>query len=67
MIQTIAQFIAACQGLDSDRIYEIVEYEITEDLYLELMQACTCDTPEPVRCALNQIGRDHGIQSLIDY
>lgn len=68
MIKSLEAFIAACDKQDNDRIYEIFEYEIDDNTYVHIMSHCDDDeTPEPVRCALNNIGKQHGIQSLIDY
>jgi hypothetical protein len=68
MITSLEAFLAACDKQDNDRIYEIFEFEIDENVYVQVMANCDDDeTPEPVRCALNNLGSKHGIQSLVDY
>ena len=68
MITSLEAFLEACKGQDNDRIYEIFEYEIDENVYVQVMANVDDDEdPEPVRNALNVLGEKHGIQSLVDY
>lgn len=68
MITSLEAFLAACDKQNNDRIYEIFEYEIDESTYVQVMANVEDDEdPEPVRNALNVLGRKHGIQSLVDY
>jgi hypothetical protein len=68
MIKSLEAFISACDKQDNDRIYEIFESEIDENTYVHVMSHVDNDEdPEPVRNALNNLGRQHGIQSLVDY
>lgn len=68
MITTLEGFIAACENQNNNRIYEVFEYEIDENTYVQVMANLEDDDdPEPVRNALNALGRKRNIQSLIDY
>lgn len=68
MITSLEAFLKACDNQDNDRIYEIFEYEIDENTYVHVMSNLENDEdPEPVRNALNSLGRKNGIQSLVDY
>ena len=68
MIKSLEDFLKACEQQSNDRIYEIFESEIDENTYVHVMSHVDNDEdPEPVRNALNNIGRQHGIQSLVDY
>ena len=68
MITSLEAFMQACDKQNNDRIYEIFEFDIDDNTYVHIMSHCDDDeTTEPVRCALNNIGKQHGIQSLVDY
>lgn len=68
MITSLEAFLEACKNKNNNEIFDIFEYEIDDNTYVHVMANCDDDeTPEPVRCALNNLGKQHGIQSLIDY
>ena len=64
---TVADFAAACKHLDSDDIYNLFEDEISDELRDEIVSYATVQSNEPVREALNNIGRTYSVQSLADY
>ena len=66
-LQTVAQFAAVCQNLSSDGIYELFENEISEILRDRILGWSLSDSAEPVRDALNRIGRMTGVESLEKY
>lgn len=67
MITDLEQFVKACEAQSSDRIYEIFELEIDDNVYVHVMSHAEDEAMEPVRSALNRIGQLRGVQSLIDY
>jgi hypothetical protein len=68
MITSLEAFLEACKDKSNDEIYEIFELGIDDGTYIHIMAHCDNDEdPEPVRNALNIIGQEHGIQSLVDY
>ncbi len=65
-MKTIAEFAAACDKLTHEEIYELFEDDISVELRNDIYayaEMCA----EPVRNALNKIGMQYSIQSLIDY
>jgi hypothetical protein len=64
---TVADFAAACKHLDSDDIYNLFEYDIADALRDDIISYATTHSAEPVREALNNIGRTFSVQSLADY
>ena len=60
-------FAIACKKLTSDQIYEMFEDSIEKHLRNEILNLADQDTPEPVRCALNTIGKFYEVPSLINY
>jgi hypothetical protein len=64
---TVADFAVACKHLDSDAIYDLFEYEISDALRDMILSRAMPDSNEPVREALNNIGRKFSVQSLADY
>jgi hypothetical protein len=64
---TIPEFVQACATLDSDGIFELFEFKISESLRDEVLALSDPDSPEPLRSALNYLGEERSIQSLIDY
>jgi len=67
-INSIAQFAEACKQLDSNAIYELFEFELSEDMRSRIY-AIADDTEafEPVRLAMQLIGAQYDVQSLKDY
>lgn len=66
-MQTVAEFAAACKHLTSDEIYDLFECEISDALRNEIISLAFVESSEPVREALNYIGRMYNVQSLADY
>ena len=64
---TILEFVQACSSLDSDSIFELFEYTISESLRDEVFSLSDPGSPEPLRSALYRLGEEHKVQSLIDY
>ncbi len=64
---TILEFVQACATLDSDSIFELFEHAVSERLRDEVYALSSSDSPEPLREALNRLGEEHKVQSLIDY
>jgi hypothetical protein len=64
---TIPDFVQACSSMDSDAIFELFEYEISESLRGEIFALSDPDSPEPLREALSLLGEKHNVQSLLDY
>lgn len=64
---TIREFAKACEGLDSNGIYELFEHGIADGMRATLMRLAPHDEPEPVRYVLTLIGESFDVQSLIDY
>ena len=50
-------FAVACKKLSSTQIYELVEDGIENTLRNEILNIADQDSVEPVRCALNTIGK----------
>jgi hypothetical protein len=63
----VADFAVACKHLTSDEIYNLFEYDISDALRNEIISRAAVDSNEPVREALNNIGRTFSVQSLADY
>lgn len=66
-MKTVAEFAAACKHLDSDEIYNLFEYDIADALRDEIISHAPADCAEPVREALNYIGRMYCVQTLAEY
>lgn len=67
-INTISQFAEACRNLSSEAIYELFEFNLTEEMRdMIYAVADNPDASEPVREAMYEIGKLHNVQSLIDY
>jgi len=75
--QTVVEFVDACKSLDGNAIYELFEYEISDNLRNEIYgysRPYSCDpglrdthTSEPCREAMYTLGTKYNVQSLIDY
>jgi len=67
-ITSIAQFAEACKQLDSNAIYELFEFDLSEDMRDKIYAvADDKDAFEPVRLALHLIGKQYNIESLLNY
>ena len=64
---TVADFAAACKHLTHDEIYVLFEDDISEELRNEIISLAFVESNEPVREALNYIGRMYNVQTLADY
>jgi hypothetical protein len=67
MITTLEAFLDSCRNQPSDHIYHVFEHEIDDNIHAQIMCLAPSAAAEPVRCALNHLGVQHGIQSLVDY
>lgn len=70
-INSIAQFAEACKTLDSDEIYELFEFNLSEEMRNAIYEiaddADDVAVLEPARLAFNAIGLMYGVESLINY
>jgi len=67
-ITTVAQFAEACKQLDSEEIYQLFEFDLSEDVRDAIY--AIADNPnaaEPAREAFNAIGLQFNVKSLVDY
>lgn len=60
-------FIAQCETLFHNEIYELFEDDISQRLRDYIYEYAAEGSAEPVRSALNRLGDIHEVQSLIDY
>ena len=66
-MKTVAEFAAACKHLTSDEIYNLFECDIADALRDEIISLAFVESNEPVREALNYIGRMYCVQTLAEY
>ena len=67
-ITTVAQFAEACKQLDSEGIYQLFEFDLSETVREAVYAvADNPDAAEPAREAFNAIGLQFNVQSLADY
>jgi len=67
-MQTIEQFVEACKSLNSQQVYELFEFEISEELRDKIYAiADDKDAFEPVRLAMYKLGKQYNVRSLLDY
>jgi len=64
---TVQQFATSCKDLSSDEIYELFEDNTAENLQERILAFADFNTPEPVRSAINNLGKHCDVQSMIDY
>jgi hypothetical protein len=64
---TVADFAVACKQLTHEEIYELFEFDISQQLRDLIYMRAEDDTPEPVRSALNNIGYSFNVNSLKTY
>lgn len=64
---TVTEFVAACSQLDSDDIYDLFEYDISDSLRNEILSLAAVDSAEPVREALNFLGNKFNVAQLSEY
>jgi hypothetical protein len=67
VIKTLEGFLEECKNKNNDQIYEVFEFGIDDSTYIHIMSHAEDDVMEPVRSAMNNLGKLHGIQSLVDY
>lgn len=67
-INSVQQFAEACKSLDSDAIYELFEFQLSEEVR-DAIYAIADDTDafEPARLAFNKIGLQYNVESLQNY
>lgn len=67
-INTVQQFAEACKTLDSNAIYELFEFDLSEEVR-DMIYAIADDTDayEPARLAFNKIGLQYNVESLLNY
>ena len=66
-MQTVQDFALACKHLTSDEIYDLFEFDISQELRDKIYEHAETDSNEPCRSALNQIGMHFSVQTLADY
>ena len=64
---TVAEFATACTSHTHGDIYELFEYEIAQELRDEIYLTYSTNCNEPVREAMNKIGVQYNVLSLINY
>jgi hypothetical protein len=64
---TVADFAVACKHLTHEEIYDLFEDGLSDALRDMILSRAVPDSAEPVREALNNIGRKFSVQSLADY
>lgn len=68
MCTQIIEFINRCNGLDNEAIYNLFEFEISEELRDTIMSHCdNADESEPVRCAMYNLGVLYNSNTLKNY
>lgn len=65
--KTIPGFAKACKNKSHAEIYDLFENKISEELRDALYCFSPMRSPEPVRWALNELGRLYHIDALINY
>jgi len=67
-IDSIEDFVMECEELSHEEIYELFEDGITDSLRDRIIAICHNPAhPEPVRFALNVLGRAWEVDSLSEY
>ena len=67
-ITSIEQFAEVCKSLDSNAIYELFEFELSEEMREKIYAiADDKDSFEPVRLAMYTIGLQYNVESLLNY
>jgi len=66
-MQTVQDFALACKHLTSDEIYDLFEFDISQELRDTIYAEAEIDSAEPVRDAFNKIGVRYSVQTLADY
>ena len=66
-MQTVQDFALACKHLTSDEIYDLFEFDISQELRDTIYAESEIDSAEPVRDAFNKIGMMYSVQTLAEY
>jgi hypothetical protein len=67
-ISTLQQFAEACKSLNSEAIYELFEFDISDAMREKIYNVSSfSDTSEPARLAFNLIGSQYNVESLQNY
>lgn len=66
-MQTVQDFALACKHLTSDEIYDLFEFDISQELRDTIYAESEIDSAEPVRDAFNKIGMRYSVQTLAEY
>ena len=56
IISTLAEFIDAAHNLNNEEIYDLVEFDLPENVRTELFALADVDSPEPFRSAMYALG-----------
>ncbi len=64
---TVAAFATDCTSLSNEEIYMLFEDNISQELRDEIYLTYSTDSSEPVREALNKIGVQYNVLSLINF
>lgn len=63
----LSKFADICNNLSPEEIYILFEDLISDELRDKILAQADIDSLEPVREALNLLGRRHGIRSLEEF
>jgi hypothetical protein len=67
-ISTVQQFAEACKSLSSQEIYELFEFQLSEEVRDAIYAiADDADAAEPARLAFNKIGVQYDCEALRNY
>lgn len=67
MITTIKDFLEACKGKSAGQIEDIFDLQIDDNTYVCIMSRADDEADDPMKSALNMLGKEYNIQSLVDY
>ena len=56
MITNLAQFIVRCEVSTNDQIYEMFEFECSDEVRTDVYFLADPESPEPFRSAMHNIG-----------
>jgi len=66
-ISTVQQFAEACKQLTCVEIYELFEFELSQDMRDTIYTQYESESCEPCRAAMIAIGNKFNVQSLQDF
>ena len=67
MVKTIAEFVKVTRKMTKDEIYDLIEMELSDDMRDKIYELADPECPEPCRCALRKLGKEHNSPALLNY